>query len=560
MPLGAAIGPIIGGIAGGIGSLFGGGGGDSSSVDPTLGSDTSGITGDLSALDQVLLGNAAGALGDPNSQTIGAGLGGIFSSIMRGLAGGGSTAQGLASLGTGLLGTLLQHNATGNYQNLLQNALNFNQGLVKQGVSNVGQFQQPAQKSLLNILAGGGFNNPQAVQQYLQQVQGLGQNVSQGIQSALSGFGPAQSVNVQNALARVFSGLDPAMGTANSIIANQGQSPQLQALLNSFLGVGSNRVANAMGNTAANILGTQGQTPALQAGQLAALAMMLNSGRMATPRPAVLPQAPVLSLGQAASIARNQAATANAQQAQNARAQALSLGGGPGAVVANGATNQALGDFANQAAQNEAAAAQNALMQQQGVQLSSYLPYQSLNLQSSLQTQANQLAAQNLAQQLQLGGGSLLAGLTGAQTGLLGTGGGLGSAYNQLQLGGLQGALGTTGMGQQNLYSALGALGNLSGLQGGLANSIGNQFLSGVGQQLQGQQQLFNTGMQSLYPTGNFLQQGAGNMLGANQLLGDMGANWLNFGAGLQSGASKYLKPVFGASPFGNFLAGAGQP
>lgn len=75
-------------------------------------------------------------------------------------------------------------------------------------------------------------------------------------------------------------------------------------------------------------------------------------------------QNPLLSNEYAMDMADNAARTAGIQQAQQAAAQAKALGG-PGALVANGAGNQAIKQMADQIMQNRAGAQTTALMNQQ---------------------------------------------------------------------------------------------------------------------------------------------------------------------------------------------------
>jgi len=242
---------------------------------------------------------------------------------------------------------------------------------------------------------------------------------------------------------------------------NGGMTPGLagaEGMAMGGFGAGGATPGNTVGEGVAlgGLLG-QGQTPYTQG--LQGLGMGLAS------------QPSLMSPEQATSMARDQAATDMRQQAEHMRAQALARGGGPGATVANGAQNQALADFADEGQRSMAQARQQALMQQQGLQLQQ--AGMGANMTEAgggmenqrLGTFGNLLGSMEGSMNNRLGTyGGLLPGLEGVAAQRYGTGLNAGSGM-------LQGA---EGLNNSRLLGGLGMLPELQGAANQNMNILGN--------------------------------------------------------------------------------------
>jgi len=339
------------------------------------------------------------------------------------------------------------------------------------GGINPGQFQNPTLASALGGMNLGGANGA------------LGNLASN---NGLLNPGQGNAQNTANLfLNGMMFGQPNLYNSGTQMLANNGQSPYGTNLQNVAGGVtsglGGTQATNfglgaaqqLINNGGLNSLGATGQAAALQGflggGSNSLTQALENTGLNFANQQAVLPTS------MAASIAEDQAHQQAQNSAQAAEAQALARGGGPGATVANGATNQASSDFANQISQNSANAYQNALLQQQG-----------LNLQQQGQGAQMALGAGNIASQ-QLGQyGSLLQQLTGEANTGLGTGlSSLGNLQNaQTNLAGTYGNLGLGAGSVANQTAATG--GNL--LNDYLNSALGGGSLQNnlLGTQLQG--------------------------------------------------------------------------
>lgn len=498
----------------------------------------------------------------------------------------GTTPLGLAQFGAGLAGGVLgQGNIQWN-QNALINVLNTlnqyggnawlsalqnlnpasagAQGLVNRapqllfnggtsGSGAVGDWQSALQSAMSGMTPGSfqqTANNPQ-IQQFLQNLQGPAQGMSQVAQSGgwtpqgqdiyslMQGLAGGQNSGQQNLqnfgqTATQNGGFNPTLSHASDVanyIMNQGGS-------NSNMDAGMQRALALLGGTSPYIselanagqgglssnLGVSGLTPTGAAGETTALGGLQAGG--ATNLTDILQKLganyagmpAVLGMQQAGNIARNEAGTQNAQAAQGARAQALARGGAPGDVVANGAANQGLADFANQGAQNIANSVGNAYLNQQGLNL------QQQGQGANMGLQAGNLQAQRLGEF-----GNLLNSLEGTATNRYGIAGGqLGNAQ---QLGtsqaglGMSGLQGLSGLQSQNVLSALGMLPGISNAAanyGGTGSNALNSYIQsllGGGQGMQNELgQSMNYGLGAGNLAGNLTGTGAGILNQAGQL------------------------------------------
>ncbi len=546
MPLVSAIPAIIGGVGSALGGLFGGGGGDS------------------------------GDSGDSE------GGGGILSGIGNFL--GSKGFQNIAGLGGGVTGAILQSQALGKYLELLKQQAAINQGYATTGVDQAKAAQQPAKNTLLSILGQGGYNNVGQINNYLQQLQKLQTNLPSQYIDALKVRGTEagnQMAHIADQLNWVAGRQNNAQNWASQIADNGGWSPQSSSVFDAFMnmGGGGNPMQSLLGSSAGQMLGAGGFTPALQSGINSAADIVARGGTSPNTgagiqsalgllqHPYTMPiQKPdTLSLNEAANIARNQAATANAQQARNARAQAVSLGGGPGATVANGATNSALADFADKAAQNESGAMQTALLNQQGINANTSLQTQGLKLQALQQALQQMQTGGGLLQgmtgtdlQRQLGALNVIGSLTGAATQRAGVGGSLAGSNLQSQLSGLSGAMSPISQSSQNTFNALNSINQIGQLQGNLFNQAGQNYLGGANLQLGAANSQFGNLLQALLPMLQTAQTGTGNMLSGASLLNSQANPWLQLAGGALGTNPAYFGTSFAQSPFGNFLTGLG--
>ncbi len=347
--------------------------------------------------------------------------------------------------------------------------LMYGQGSQQQGLNNMannifgsnGQSQNPLWTSIMNAAAQGMTGTNPALQ-YAQR-------------------GAENIFNQQGQTGPTNQGIDAASG----MYANGGMTPALNQLQGTGFNVLGNNGLTPTGtqgeNAALQVLNTQGQTPTTQGLQ--------NRGLDLANRESLLPMDLV------ASMAHDRASTDYANNAQAATRQALARGGGPGATVANGLQNQGLADYADKGSQAEAKAVQDALVQQQQLQLQQAGMGANMAEQGgALQNNRFGTAASTLtglenvaANRFGLGGnfiqGATQAGTNRASTGL--------SALDQLaalQSGRQMGALGDipgisqTGINQANVFGNLGLGGNQQNLQAlqqgtGMYNDVLNSEL-----------------------------------------------------------------------------------
>ena len=227
---------------------------------------------------------------------------------------------------------------------------------------------------------------------------------------------------------------------------------------------------NALGDAGKNALQNGGLTATGAAAQNEGLQGLLRQGQTGTTSRLqdigtnLASQSALLPTDMVAGFAKDQAGSQARKAAENFQAQALARGGGAGSTVANGAQNAGLADFANNMQESQANAYQNALTQQQG-----------LNLQQQGQGAQMALGAGGLAAG-QLGTyGNLLTGQQGVQNQTLATGGNLLSNA----AGGANAAMGTYGnLAGQAGQNATQRLGVGSGM---LNNVAGNQLNAAQG-------------------------------------------------------------------------------
>lgn len=425
--------------------------------------------------------------------------------------------------------------------------LNGSQGLMSNVVQNGGGSQQSQDiwDSLKNLSSGNGANNnaqsdaafklltnPQS--SFTNTAKDVGQGVLQNggmtnsLQSALSALMGISNAGGSNA------NMDAGMQTALGLLS--GQSPLLSQMGQAGMqGLQSN-------------LGTAGLTQTGAAGEKTALQGLQNNGAnpttdFFTQRGAQLAgQDAVLPTLLATSMARDEATNQNKNAAEAARTQALSHGGGPGALVANGTTNSALTDFADKGAQNISSAVGDTLQKQQALGLQQ----QSNGAQMGLG--GGQIQSNNLGKY-----GDLLSSLENNAVNRYGTAGSLlGGAQSgqtaQTALG-LQGVQGLSGLQSNNILQALSQIPGLENSATNKAGTFGNLGL-GAGQLDNANQALGgslnnsgnNTLLQALQGLQGNVNQANNYSLGAagtqNSMAGTQG-NILNSIFGNQLGGSQ---------------------
>lgn len=387
----------------------------------------------------------------------------------------------------------------------------------------------------------------------------MGGNTQQ--QGALSNTGNQLMAN---------GGLDPYLDTARNVALMNAATGGYNAQLNG-LDQWAAKLANTGGVTpgtssvmagAAPALqaqfGTPGQTPIGGEAEMSALRgfqggganpasnYLLGRGQQLSGGPALLP------MSTAYNFARGQAAQDALRQATTAREQNYARTGTPGGpAVAAGNTNAGIQDFQDQALQNEANAGQNALLNQQGLQL---------------QQQGQGLGAVGNSQQLQNQllntYGFVLPQLESAATARLGTGGNL--------------TLGANAQENQRLFEALGIVPQAEQLaqnrqftsagQGIGAEQAATQRANVGGNQLMDYLNSLGMGANQMY---NFLGQDiarlnqGGNLLGTGiqgqQQGGQLGLGGLLSGLGFNLQQGGLLNSIYGnLLGQGNSQAGLG--
>jgi len=285
--------------------------------------------------------------------------------------------------------------------------------------------------------------------------------------------------NLMDFASRLQNGETPEMGqmsrTGQGMLENWGQSDFTNALRDRAatdvrFGGQTDLLRNA-GNYADSIFQTGGATDFTKAAQARAIDKLGSN--------------PILSMEDAVAMSRDQAGTAASQRARAVRRQALARGGGPGTMVANGSSNEAMGDFADQAMQAEAGAGRDAMQRQQELGLQDLLQSAKIGEGSQGLENTRLLTALQLFPEIQRAAtgqmsaaGNLGLGGEAADLGRASLGGSLLNNYLGAQLGG--GNLGQNTLRDMNQY-ALGA--------GTLANQAGaNRGTLALGSQQAGRQ------------------------------------------------------------------------
>lgn len=398
--------------------------------------------------------------------------------------------------------------------NVLQNGL---QGQLNN--LNPSQFQQsgvtPEMQQIMQMLGGtsgglGGTND--LMQQVVRNGGGSqqGQDIFSALQSLSQGRGAnndAQSNSAYKMLTNPQSAFtQSAQNVGQNSIQNGGMTNSLRDAISAAMGIsnagGSNSnidagISKSLGlmNNPSDLMnqlsqaglsglqsnmGTSGLTQTGAAGEQTALQGLQQHGANPTTnffaqRGAQLAgQDAVLPTLLATSLARDEATHQYKNAAEAANTQALSRGGGPGATVANGATNSALADFAEKGAQGISSAVGDTLQKQQALGL------QQQQNGAQMGLGAGQIQSSNLGQY-----GSLLSSLENNAVSRYGTAGGmLGNAQqgNTAQSAlGLQGLQGLSGLQSQNVLSALGLIPSMENSATNKAGTFGNLGL-GAGQ------------------------------------------------------------------------------
>lgn len=534
------LGGNVGGLLSGLGGLLGGSGGGNS-FDGTIGS---------------LLGSPGSGTGGVNTTgSITTGLGGLIGLLGTIFNRGGSTTTppfngnpqtGQNPDGTVNTGNTGQSGTPAGTNQLLQQltALLGGVGLPLYGAinqQNQSDWNNAAKISTLNYLqrlGGTAEQNLGVQQQYLpQMLQQMAQSgaLSNATQSSLGG-------NLNNAI----SG---APGAFMGSVDPYSTVPGSQDIINWLGGIqGQNAAAlGGLQSSLANGPVSQGQGTALglasgqnpYAARLKQLSDQLTNGQpVGQPNSStqhamgiadsILGHNPLLSMDQIRSMAIDQ----NATQAQNAanknRRDLMNRTGVTGPAIASGNLNELLGSSQDQALQNQASGVTQAVLGQQGLQNQLY------NTGASLFGSAQNagLNQQQLALQQLLGGAGLLSGNQGTQVAALNALANLGGTQNQgyNALSGLTNNMSGNTLGEGNFLESIqklgldktsglyGALGNLFGQQGNLANLAQQGMFGGA-----------NYGQNSYNQNLQFLQGLASGNVG---LFGNGQApqNFFNFG------------------------------
>lgn len=362
----------------------------------------------------------------------------------------------------------------------------------------------------------------------------------------LSGLSHGQSGNQQN-LSNVSQQLLDSGGTSNNQLSNNFMQAGASGLYQGLSG--SNPMLNFANQQAQGIAGQGGQTGPTNQGIGTSLGLTANNGmtnplsqlsnaggsvlnsRGGTPTNQALQglglnlasQPSLVSPQQAMSVARDQAGTQYQNNMEAAIRQAQSRGGGAGSTVANGQQNQGLADYSDAGSKAEAQAVENALMNQQGLQLN----------------QANM-------------GGQMAQGGAGLQNSTLGLGGNFIQGANSGALGNVSTGLSSldqlAGLQSQRQLSSLGLVPNIAQTGFNEANIFGNLGLGSSGQNLQ-----------SLGLGGQFAQDVTGSQLGANDSLNSLLGQTQKYslGAGdLANQGSNDMSSIIQSMLSGNLQAG----
>src|SRR6185369_11998828 len=208
-----------------------------------------------------------------------------------------------------------------------------------------------------------------------QQLNNMGNNIfGNNGESALSGYFQNLATQGNN-----NPNLDFAQRGAQDIFSNAGQTGDtnsgIAAALQKLSNGGFTNALNGLSSTGLNVLSQNGLTPTGAQGEDAALKTINNGGATGTTdalqqigvnlaaQPSLMPMDKVLNM------ARDQAGTNYQNNMEGAIRQAQARGGGAGSTVSNGLQNQGLADYSDKGAQAESKALQDALVQQQALQL-----------------------------------------------------------------------------------------------------------------------------------------------------------------------------------------------
>ena len=303
---------------------------------------------------------------------------------------GGQTAasQGLGGAGFNLIGA-----GGWNPQNTA--ALNTGQNFANFALQGGGYTPETAQMAQGAM---GLFNNTQANGGYTPQItQGLANAQdfynTQSDLAAGTGMTPGLDTVMSNAQGNIGNG-EAVLGNAQNLFdwagATNGFNPQLQGQYDAGMGF-LNQAASGGGydsqissflGQAAGLLGGGGVSASRPSFSnspetSAAFARLASGGRTDWTdylrdrargiyngsESALLPEQTMID------FARDQAATSGRNAAEAAYRRAFARGAQPGSVVASGATNQAMNEFADSISQNEATQIQNALLQRMGLKM-----------------------------------------------------------------------------------------------------------------------------------------------------------------------------------------------
>jgi hypothetical protein len=299
-------------------------------------------------------------------------------------------------------------------------------------------------------------------------------------------------------------------------------------------GGGSTPFTQAVQGAGINALGNQGMTPQLQGIQQQAQGLfgLDPSTAMASGRSMdILGRDPLLPMDQVVSMARNQAATGAQNRLRTLKRELMNRTGVGGPMIGSGQTNELLTELGDEALQAESAAVQNAIMQQQGLQL------QQFGMGGDLYSRAQQgfQGRQGLGLDALL---NVAKTASGRETGVPG----LSLGGGQLDLARMLGGAGLFGDTMQGQLGGLNAMGNLFGQQQqgyGQAASLLNA-LNGLGQTQQ--QNVF--GLQDFGLRSADQMYGAlGNLLGIQSGLGDQAMKGMLGTAGLgQNSQSQWMQ------------------
>jgi len=448
-----------------------------------------------------------------------------------------------------------------NWQNQVGGMMNPLVGRSIQDLGYLGQGMSSPLQGASNLAQGG--------------MQGLGAMMPTAIQNFQSGGWTPQYQGAYNAIGNVLGqnipGLQTSANTANNLVGNFGQTDfniNAQAMANNMLGQGGWTPQLSMAlNPVAGILGTQGNTGQSNALYSGGSPLLASGGQtqlgnnMAGRGVDLYSQQALMNPAQAASIARTQASQNFAGQEQQAEQQALARGGGAGATVANGLQNQGMADFYNQAATGISGAVNNALQQQQGLNLTQQ--GQGINLAQGAGSLQNALLGTSgglvqgsgqLANNLFGTGLNEVPSLTNAAANYM-------SPYVSYGTGGMGNQLGMLGAGsnlasmlQQGQLGGIGALGNIMQNQ--------NQYQLGMGNLQNSMTQGTGNLLNSLFGTnaGMYNQQGQLGLgqYGAltNAIQGAMNSG-INAGNVYSSLLNNYFNPLVGISGQGESLLGS---